>query len=129
MTDIDIENDEIDDRVRLFREEIDALHPRKINENGELEKYPCCSTNTGFFTCSNEGLKCDMDPFGIGIIVYFKILKSLLICFFFISIFNISLIYIYSQTNKVQINRFGRLVQRMFDIQVFLCMLTVLVTL
>lgn len=89
-----------------FKEDIESLHPRKINENGELVKFPCCSTNTGWFTWSDEGLKCDLDNFGVGIVVYFKILKCLLICFFIICIFNIPLYIIYVQSSSKPVTNY-----------------------
>jgi len=109
-TDLELQNDIVDQIVILnlfkFKEEIESLHPRKYNENGELVKFPCCSTNTGWFTCSDEGLKCDLDNFGVGIVVYFKILKCLLICFFIICIFNVPLYIIYVDSSSKPVTNY-----------------------
>ncbi len=72
--------------------EVESQHPRITKSDGSLAKYPICSTDTGSFGCK---LKNDIEPLGLGIVIYFKVLKAFSLLFFIIFIINIPMLYIF----------------------------------
>ena len=58
-----------------------------------------CS-NTGYFACSKEKMVSEFDEFGLGTVIYFKVVKSYIICFFIIFLINLPLYYIYTTSNS-----------------------------
>lgn len=76
-----------------MKQVIDLNHPRKI-VNGEPKKLSLCSS-TGRLAESNDLIN-NFDELGIGISLYFKLLKSLIVFFIFCSILSSPLSYIYS---------------------------------
>lgn len=84
-----------------LNDEVEMLHPRRVQDN-KIEKYPVCETHTGQYTCTKSNNNSELEDFGIGVITYFKTLKSYCIIFFILTIINIPLYVIYTQrhTNK-----------------------------
>ena len=78
---------------RIKREAV-LKHPRNI-VNGQPEVLPMCSTSSGWFCCGKKADKSDFTKFSLGLEIYFKALKSLLLTFFLIVLVNIPLYYIY----------------------------------
>jgi len=76
---------------------VNLFHPR-IKIDGKLEKVPVCikSGNLKMNQKEKEQLY-GMDELGLGVSLYFKLLKSLTIFFVVISLLNIPIYYIYSQ--------------------------------
>ncbi len=58
-----------------------------------MRPYPCCSTSTGWLTCKKhkkgEPKKEENAKFGLGMAIYFKQLKALIILFIVLSILSI----------------------------------------
>lgn len=77
---------------KLYTEVIER-HPFKVVE-GKSRKYPFC-TNTGWFCGCGKCGKSKLDTLGIGMVVYFKFLKALLICFLLIAALNSFLLVSY----------------------------------
>ena len=73
-------------------------HPCKIKD-GRPVKYPLC-INTGWFCGCDTCKKSKMTELGIGMIVYFKIIKALIISFFIITLLNIPIIATYIKNKK-----------------------------
>jgi hypothetical protein len=84
-------------QMQVIQEDLNKLHPRIIKED-KLQKYPYF-VNTGWFCCGKKRAQTMLEPLGLGISCYFKLLKAYLICFLVISILNIPLIYIYSSNH------------------------------
>ena len=78
------------------------LHRPYLIEDNKKVGYSFCCTDTAIFACGQDDVHHDIDSFGIGISIYFKILKSFLICFLIITIINtpIYLSYFFSNTTK-----------------------------
>ncbi len=70
--------------------EAETKHPRVFKDN-KLSKIPIFSSQTGIFGCCNPCSKSDFNSFGFGMNIYFKTIKSLILVFFIIAIFNIPL--------------------------------------
>lgn len=80
------------DRINL---EAESSHPRMLRD-GKLQQLPVCSSKTGIFgCCCKTTSQSDMTSFGLGMDIYFKIVKSLMLTFFIIAILNVPLIAIY----------------------------------
>lgn len=77
---------------KLYTEVIER-HPFKVVE-GKSRKYPFC-TNTGWFCGCGKCGKSKLDTLGIGMVVYFKFLKALLVSFLLIAILNSFLVISY----------------------------------
>lgn len=73
-------------------------HPCKIKD-GEPVKYSLC-VNTGWFCGCGKCKKSKLTELGIGMIVYFKFLKALVVSFLVISLFNIPLLVTYNKNHK-----------------------------
>jgi hypothetical protein len=66
----------------------------------KLVKYPiCCGTSTGCFGC---GLRNEIEPLGLGVVIYLKLLKAFSIIFFLILLVNIPLLIVYISNKKDQ---------------------------
>jgi hypothetical protein len=91
-------NDDIDDAeiFQKLEEEVELQHPKKKLEEGGYEPYFVCNTQTGNMGCGEKQSKSDLEPLGLGMVVYFKILKAFTIVFLCIVIINIPLYYIYT---------------------------------
>lgn len=82
--------------------EADLKHPRTIEIN-QPAPFPCC-TSLGWFGLSDDCQKTDLERLGIGIGLYFKTLKVLMIAFLSIVLLNGILYYFfftYGTTKKV----------------------------
>lgn len=74
-------------RIKL---EAETKHPRMLKDN-KLSPLSVFSSETGIFGCCSSCSKSDFNSFGLGINIYFKTVKSLILVFFIIAIFNIPL--------------------------------------
>lgn len=83
-------NDALDNGLSYTKmiKEMDQRHPR-IYENKEYKEYPICRTKTGGHLCCKMFRKSDLDEIGIGISLYFKMLKSLMVLFVIATILSI----------------------------------------
>ena len=64
-----------DVQKRTVKDETDQAH-----EEFEYSKFPVCSTNTGWFLCCNQYTHSDIaDELGLGMSIYFKQLKNLIL--------------------------------------------------
>lgn len=90
-----------DDPNQLSRLKFEAerKHPR-IFKDGKYEKYPICCTDTGIIGCGKKNNESDLSPFGLGIINYFKTLKTYCIILIIIIILNIPIYIMYTQSHK-----------------------------
>ena len=69
--------------------EINRLHPRKYVEN-EPQKLSICGSSTGWFNCCcRSQRKSDFEPFGVGIVVYFQLMKYMAMMFLLLSLVSI----------------------------------------
>lgn len=73
-------------------------HPY-IQENDEKVLYDTYKTDTGYFGCGQDEVDHEIDDLGIGISIYFKIIKLFGIVFALISLMNIILITIFCLNN------------------------------
>jgi hypothetical protein len=66
--------------------------------NGKQEKIPLC-INSGSLVMNKKDKEIlyGMDELGLGVSLYFKLLKSLVFFFVVVSVINIPIFYIYSQ--------------------------------
>ncbi len=73
--------------IKHYREQI------KENDKVENKPYSCCRTSTGWLTCKKhkkgEAKKEEHAKFGLGMAIYFKQLKALVILFLVLSIISI----------------------------------------
>lgn len=97
------EKKELDENINLslqkFEEEANLKHPRIIKKNNEIIPYSVCGTKTGFLGCSRKMHQSDIHSLGFGIITYFQSLKAFILLFFIISIINIPLLFVYTQSH------------------------------
>ena len=82
------------------KDRLSYAHPKYEEKKGKIVSYPICKTKTGCISCcsSNKRIS-ELSVFGMGIVVYFQILKAFAIVFFFIALINIPLIIIYSSNH------------------------------
>jgi hypothetical protein len=76
------------------------LHPRK-KFNRKIENYGCCS-NMGCFGCCKSCSKSAVEDSDLGSVVYFKVLKSLLVWLFIMAIVNVALMGFYYSNNPFE---------------------------
>jgi hypothetical protein len=72
------------------------MHPRDSNGN----KINVCNSFTGFMGCCKKYENSELNILGLGIANYFKIIKTLGLVFFIISILNIFLFIVYTNSRK-----------------------------
>jgi hypothetical protein len=91
-------NDDIEDPevYQKLVEEVQLQHPQRKMKDGGHVPYQVCNTHTGNMGCSEAQSKSDLEPLGLGMVIYFKILKAFTVVFFCIILLNIPLYYIYS---------------------------------
>jgi hypothetical protein len=91
---------DVTDETQMIKIKIDCerLHPR-VYINDKIEKHPICSTDTGIMGCGKRLNKSDLHPYGLGIINYFKTIKAYCIIFFIITIINIPVLVMYTQSH------------------------------
>ncbi len=75
--------------------EADKLHPRE-----NMMKIPVCKSKTGCMGCCQNYENSDLMKTGLGMVIYFKILKTFGIVFFLICLFNILLFYVFTNSHK-----------------------------
>jgi hypothetical protein len=71
-------------------------HPRWKDSKGRLKKFTLCGTNLGCHICSKERRKSDFKEYGIGIVLYFKMLKYITILFLALSVMSVPIFTIYA---------------------------------
>lgn len=84
--------------------EVESRHPRLTNSDGTLSKYPICKTDVG---CFGLKLKNDIEPLGLGMVIYFKVLKAFSILFFIVFLINIPMIYIFTSSKVTDIKDYN----------------------
>jgi hypothetical protein len=75
--------------------QVDLDHPRRVVD-GKSEKIPLCSKTGNFWLKANDIVQSDMEEIGIGVALYFKLLKFIIGFFIFAAILEIYLFYTYS---------------------------------
>ena len=93
-----IENVDLSEEKNLIeaKQRVIDAHPKHETKDGKIVSYPICGTNTrGIKCCHAADPISDLSVFGMGIVVYFQILKAFALTFFFITLFNIPLLIIY----------------------------------
>jgi len=75
--------------------EADKLHPRK-----KMKQISVCKSNTGCMGCCEKYENSDLMKTGLGMVIYFKLLKTFGIVFFLICLFNILLFYVFTNSHK-----------------------------
>jgi hypothetical protein len=91
-------NDNLEDQEIFLKleEEVRYQHPIKKFEDGRHEPFQVCVTETGLLGCGEKQAKSDLESLGLGMMLYFKILKAFAIVFFIIVVFNIPLYFFYT---------------------------------
>mmetsp|Transcript_7230 Transcript_7230/g.6341 ORF Transcript_7230/g.6341 Transcript_7230/m.6341 type:complete len:127 (+) Transcript_7230:733-1113(+) len=56
-------------------------HPGKVNPEGKLDPYPIWGTRTGFHCCGKQRRQSDLQSLGVGIALYYKLVKYLTVLF------------------------------------------------
>jgi len=79
----------------------DRRHPRKL-VNGKLKRFPCCGTRTGWHCCCCKTWRqSEFKEYGLGVVLYFKLLKFLICLFFFLSLAALpSMLFFYYGSEK-----------------------------
>ena len=91
-----IENVDLSEEKNLIeaKQRVIDAHPKHETQDGKIVSYPICGTNTrGIKCCHAADPISDLSVFGMGIVVYFQILKAFALTFFFITLFNIPFLY------------------------------------
>jgi len=65
-----------------------------------MKKIPVCKSKTGCMGCCKKYENSDLMKTGLGMVIYFKIIKTFGIVFFLICLFNILLFYVFTNSNK-----------------------------
>lgn len=84
------------DRIKL---EAEMRHPRIISD-GKPRLIPLCDSKTGWLICGDSNTTSDFERFGLGLELYFKIIKQLIVLFLIIVIINIPVCYFYLINTK-----------------------------
>ena len=63
-----------------MKHEMNKRHSRKVTKN-KTELYPLFETKTGWHTCCKRFRKTGLGELGIGVALYFKMLKYLMLMF------------------------------------------------
>lgn len=97
-----IELERQDNKDVVIEGEEEQQKKQRTNKKEKLFKNISCCAQVGCFcpvcTCCCKTSK-DIENLGIGMLVYFKFLKSLFTCFIFITLLNIPVLLSYSNTN------------------------------
>jgi len=64
------------------------------------KKYPVCGTRTGWHCCCKSWQQSSFDEYGVGLVLYFKFLKFLIVLFFLLSIGSTPAYYFYFNGNS-----------------------------
>lgn len=78
-------------------------HPRRKDEAGDLQPFALCGSNLGCHTCIKSRRKSDLKDFGVGITLYFKMIKFLIYLFLCLSILCFPVFVIYWSGNESEI--------------------------
>jgi hypothetical protein len=76
---------------------INQKHPRKI-VNGEYREHSVCHTDTGSHIINKK--PSEIGYLGLGISLYFKMLKFLIVLFLLLTFINIPMYYFYCSANS-----------------------------
>ena len=84
--DLQYENDALDNGLSFtkMKKVVEKKLPRKNDQ-----RYPVCSTNTGWHCCCKRYRKTDMAELGIGLSLYFKMIKYFITLFLLFTIISI----------------------------------------
>lgn len=99
---IGLGNQDLNEEKNLLeaKDRLSYAHPKYEEKKGKMVSYPICKTKTGSVRCcsSNKPIS-ELSVFGMGIVVYFQILKAFSIVFFVIALINIPLMIIYTSNH------------------------------
>jgi hypothetical protein len=77
----------------------------KFDNEGNSKRFGWCCTSTGSYRCCCKGnTKSDLSDLGVGIVVYFKMLKFLTWLFMWFAFINIPTYFFYYKGNETDIN-------------------------
>jgi hypothetical protein len=95
-------NDDLEDQEIFLKleNEVRLQHPIKYYKDGRYQSFEVCNSEAGLLGCGEKQAKSDLDSLGLGMMLYFKIVKAFAIIFFIIVIFNTPLYYFYSINHK-----------------------------
>jgi hypothetical protein len=70
---------------------------------GELiyMKYPVCKTKTGWSCCCRKSRKSEFSPYGVGMVLYFQLLKHLTLVFSIMSVLSIPAYIFFFSGNQI----------------------------
>ena len=88
------------DNFLSVKKYVDDQHPRIKLLQQASEKFPVCASDVGGLCCGGVCIRSDLEPLGLGMVIYFKIVKAFSIVFFLIMMFNVPLYYIYTSNHK-----------------------------
>lgn len=75
--------------------EMDLRHPRRL-AGGKLKPFKCCRTTTGSYGClCKKNTRSDLEELGLGITLYFKMLKFLIFLFAWFSFLSAPALFYY----------------------------------
>ena len=79
----------------------DERHPR-ILKDGKKILIPICKSRTGWHCCCRGCRKSDLSDLGVGVTVYFKMLKYLMLLFLWFTILSIPAMIFYESGDQVK---------------------------
>jgi hypothetical protein len=82
----------------------DKRHPRQRGDDGKIKPFSFCGTDLGCHTCSKNKRKSDFSDFGIGVTLYFKMIKFLVYMFMGLSFLATPLYILFYSGNQQKIN-------------------------
>ena len=80
-------------------EKLFHTHPLR-KENGKYKTLPLCKTKVGCYCCCRGKTRSDLADLGIGITVYFKMLKFLMCLYLWMAFLSIPAYYFYYTGNE-----------------------------
>lgn len=85
-------------------------HPLMVDpKSGKKKHYPCCATRMGWHCCLKKWRKSDVRDLGVGVSVYFKMLKFFMALFLFFSVLAIPECILYFFANEQGIESYRTL--------------------
>lgn len=77
----------------------DNRHPRKVNKNGTKANHSWCCARTGWHCSCKTWRDSDIRDLGVGISVYFKFLKYMMLLFLWFGFLSIPAYFLYYTGN------------------------------
>ena len=79
---------------------VSVRHPRKVLATGERVTHSWCFTRTGYHCFCKSWRRSDIRDMGVGISVYFKFLKFMMLLFLWFSFLSIPAYFFYLSGNQ-----------------------------